>query len=294
MADPAPTGTVVPAPQGDGSPAPEFKVPDGKVLIDAAEQQTWQRQREQLAAFTKFQGEANKRGFKKPEDFGRIDKFDAWLKAGGMTMEQLMHAKAEDDRATGDTGALDPKSLEAWAKEQGFVRSTDLDKREHLTMARLEHQKAVDAERALVEKTAAELWGENPTEWEKRAMKAAIKDMMEERRGAENGHPLTYPEGHPLSGQVYVPYNEKGLSSVAEELKKLRGLSAGEEMVKAGDAALKGKVSSPAGSSPAKPSKPEKSEGKRPGGMPATADVEAAHKRILASRGGKPVSSLGG
>ena len=64
MADPAPTGTVVPvsAPSDGGGGSTGFTVPEGKVLIDASEHQTWQRQREQLAGLTRFQGAAAKLG----------------------------------------------------------------------------------------------------------------------------------------------------------------------------------------------------------------------------------------
>lgn len=243
MADPAPTGTVVPAPQGGGSPAPEFKVPDGKVLIDASEQQTWQRQREQLAGLTKFQGEAAKVGIKRTEDFGRIAKLNEWLGSAGLTMDQLMQAKAEDERATGQPSGFDPKSMEAWAKEQGFVRSADLDTREKAVMARLEHQKAMDAERALVEKFTAELLGDKPSDWEKRAMSAAVKEALQEKRSL-------YQPDHPLHGEAWSPYDEKTATPVFEEIKKLRGLSAGEEVKKLGEAANRSARTTPAGGTP--------------------------------------------
>jgi hypothetical protein len=289
MADPAPTGTVVPvtSPEGGGSTTPEYKVPDGKVLIDASEHQTWQRQREQLAGLTRFQGEAAKVGIKRPDDFGRIAKFNQWLETTGLTLEQLTQAKREDDQQTGDSTGLDPKALEKWAKEQGFVRSADLDTREQKIHATAAHKEALSRESSAVESFVKQLLGESPTERDRRALKAIVKETLEEKRG-------TYPDGHPLADSELAAFDEKGLAPIFEEVKKFWAVGQGEEMAQQGDAALKGKVTSPAGATPTKPTKTTKEVEMRPGGRFPVSAIEASAAKKQAARGGKPVSSLGG
>jgi hypothetical protein len=290
MADPAPTGTVVPvtpASSGDGSTTPEFKVPEGKVLIDASEHQTWQRQREQLAGLTRFQGEAAKVGIKRPDDFGRIAKFNQWLETTGLTLEQLTQAKREDDAQTGSDTGLDPRALEKWAKEQGFVRSADLDTREQKIHATAAHKEALSRESSAVESFVKQLLGESPTERDRRALKAIVKETLEEKRG-------TYPDGHPLADSELAAFDEKGLAPIFEEVKKFWAVGQGEEMAQQGDAALKGKVTSPAGATTKTPTKTTKEVEMRPGGRFPVSTIEASAAKKQAARGGKPVSTLGG
>jgi hypothetical protein len=289
MADPAPTGTVVPVTpaEGGGSPAPEFKVPDGKVLIDASEHQTWQRQREQLAGLTRFQGEAAKVGIKRPDDFGRIAKLNEWLSHAGLTMDQLMQAKADDDAQTGSDTGLDPKALEKWAKEQGFVKSADLDQREQKIHALSAHKESMAKESSAVDSFVKGLLGDTATDRDKRLLALYVKDTLESRRNV-------YPEGHPLHESELSAFDEKGLAPVFEEVKKFWAVGQGEEMAQAGDAALKGKVPSPAGAPPKAPSKPSKEVEMRPGGRFPVSTIEAAAAKKQAARGGKPISSIGG
>lgn len=273
-----------------GTAQPEFKAPEGKVLIDVAEHERLRQNNERLRGADEYYRAGQKLGLKSPKDFEPIGKFTSVLRERGLTMDQMIAAfTSEQEEKGAPVEGIDPKALEGmfskWAKDQGLVKSADLDTREKAVMARLEHQKAMDAERALSEKLTAQLLGDSPTEWEKAATAAMIEAALSKKRGL-------YPPDHPLHGEAWSPYDEKTATPIFEEIKKLRGLSAGEEMVKAGDAALKGKVSSPAGSSPAKPSKPEiKGGGNEPF---SRARMEAAHARKLAARGGKPVSTLGG
>ncbi len=238
MADPAPTGTVVPAPQGGGSP--EFKVPDGKMLIDATEHQ---RATEKLAGYTRFHGEASKRGFAKPEDFGRYDKLDGVLKGKNLSMDQMVAILEAKEESGGDKAAngLDPAALDKLLTDRGYVTSKALDEREALIGAKFSHKEAIAKEQSLMEKHVEELTGEKATPFQKAQIKAMLRGMADEKR-------TLYPDNHPLSKLELAAHDEKSLGAIVAEIKKMRGDAEGESLAELGKAAAKG-VSTPAGSS---------------------------------------------
>ena len=275
MADPAPTGTVVPAPQGGGTTTPEFKVPDGKVLIDASEQQTWQRQREQLAGLTRFHGEATKRGFKSPDDFGKYDKFSGVLQKRGMTLEQvqaLLDSDGEPSTAE-EVKGIDPAALDKYLAEKGYVNSKALDEREALIGAKFSHKEALAKEQAAMEKYVAELTGEKATDYDKRAIKAMLKEMAEEKRAL-------YPQGHPLHDKELAPHDEKSLASFVEDIKKLRTLNAGAELAETGKEINRSARTTPAGATPSQ-GKPKDEQGHQS----AAARLAATAERVMAGKG---------
>lgn len=272
-----------------GAVQTEFKVPDGKVLIDSAEHERFRQNTERVRGMQSFYETASKTGFKKAEDFDKHAKFQARLKELGITPEQLMAAQAEDQTANTEGAAVDFAALDKRYLTPEQVKAMLAEERT-AGDARGEHKIRMAQEAALVEKFTAELLGEKPSDWDKRAITAAVKEMLTEKRGL-------YSTDHPLHKDTWAPYDEKSLGSVFEEVRKLRALSAGEEMVKEGDAALKGKkLSTPAGSSPSTATKPpsKADQERRPGNLPPKAAVEADYRKRVAARGGGPVSSMGG
>lgn len=243
MPDPAPTGVTVPVPtgnEGGGSGQTEFKVPDGKMLIDASEHQTWQRQREQLAGLTKFHGEASKRGFKSAQDWTRYDKFDSTIKGRKLTMEQvadLLAAEGEDQPAGG--GA----DLEAFEKKfaDRFIPKDQFEKELSLRDARYEHKQLLAKEQDYIAKAESALIGEDASPRDKfliaRALKAEIAD-----RKLKN----FYPDGSPMQQEDYKPLTDKDIDSIVSSVKKELGIADGAELEKIGKAAAKG-TTTPAG-----------------------------------------------
>lgn len=290
MADPAPTGTVVPAPQG-GSATPEFKVPDGKVLVDSQDHQSWQRQREQLAGLTRFHGEATKRGFKTADDWGRYDRFSGSLKNKGLTLDQVsalldggMEAPAEEK----SSGGLDMAAIKKFLADEGYVSKGELDKREALMSARMSHKEAMAAEQKLMEKHLAELYGENASDFSKAQIKALLSQTADSRRGF-------YPEGHPLQQEAFAAHDEKSLSAIVAEIKKMQADSEGAALAAKG-AAVNSGAKPVAGSGGSKqPTKPQdKDDDDAPIGSPEhRKKVERYAASLAAKRGYGPTSAAG-
>lgn len=298
MAEPAPTGTVVPAPGANGSPpggSTDFKVPDGKVLIDASEHERWARQREQLAGLTQFHGKASELGFKRPEDFGELAKFQKFLKDQNLTTDLLMNALAEE--AKGKTGQDAPLDLQAVERHLGGKYLTkeqiqqQLDERDRLNEARTGHKDARTREAAAIEKLVGEILGEKATDFDRKSTLALFRELAE----AEGARGL-YPAEHPLAKLEYAPYDEKGLAKFAEQIRTMRGLAAGAEAAKIGDEHNKGKVNTPAGSSAPSSTRHTAKEGDRtrPGGKPHPDDVQAGFDKLQNARKQGTVSSAGG
>jgi hypothetical protein len=280
------TGAAPAQPQG------EVKVPEGKAFVDAQEYETLRRNNERLRGMDEFYRSATKHGFKSPKDFEPIGKFTAALKERGMSLEQLSQAFLTEKEQEGvDTEAMSPKALqslfEKWATEQGFVKSADLDQREQKIHALSAHKESMAKESSAVDSFVKGLLGDTATDRDKRLLALYVKDTLESRRNV-------YPEGHPLHESELSAFDEKGLAPVFEEVKKFWAVGQGEEMAQAGDAALKGKVPSPAGAPPKAPSKPSKEVEMRPGGRFPVSTIEAAAAKKQAARGGKPISSIGG
>lgn len=293
MADPAPAGTVVPVPTGGGSPQPEFKVPDGKVLIDASEQQTWQRQREQLAGLTRFHGEATKRGFKSPDDFATYDKFDSVLKGKKLTMAQVAEILGgpEKEQEAGN-GSLDLSSIEKHFESKGYLTADKLEEARKFDRASFDHERASEREQTLLKTQMSALLGVNPTPKDSYLIQAALKAEL-----ADPENRSLYPEGHPLRDKMFAPLDEKSMAKLIEKVKKNLAIEDGKDAVENADKAIKGtKVSTPAGSTNKAPTKAPKpgDEERRPGNLPPKAAVEAAFAKRQAQRGGGPVSSVGG
>lgn len=291
MADPAPTGTVVPVPQGGGSP--EFKVPEGKVLIDATEQQTWQRQREQLAGLTRFHGEATKRGFKSPDDFAGYDKFDSVLKGKKLTMEQVAQIlSGPEQEEAASNGGLDLSAIEKHFESKGYLTAEKLEDARKTDRATFDHERASEREQALLKTQITGLLGENPSPKDSYLIQAALKAELNDPENRQ-----LYPEGHPLRDKAFAPLDEKSMAALVSKVKKNLAIEDGKEAVEIADKVIKGtKVSTPAGSTNRTPSKAPKpgDEERRPGNLPPKAAVEAEYAKRQARRGGGPTSSIGG
>jgi hypothetical protein len=270
-------------------PATEFKVPDGKMLVDATE---YQRNQERVRGMQTYYERGSKAGFKRPEDLEKLGKFNATLSERGLNIDGLMQAFVTEQEDKGvDTEAMNPAKLEQmfekWAEKKGLVKSADLDTREQKIHALSAHKESMAKESSAVDSFVKGLLGDTATDRDKRLLALYVKDTLESRRNV-------YPEGHPLHESELAAFDEKGLAPVFEEVKKFWAVGQGEEMAQAGDAALKGKVPSPAGAPPKAPSKPSKEVEMRPGGRFPVSTIEAAAAKKQAARGGKPISSIGG
>lgn len=243
MPDPAPTGVTVPVPTGNevgGSGQTEFKVPDGKMLIDASEHQTWQRQREQLAGLSKFHGEASKRGFKSPQDFGRFDKFDSTIKGRKLTMEQVTELLAAEGEDTAQGSGAD---LEAFEKKfaDRFVPKDQLNKELDLRDARHEHKQLLAKEQDYIAKAKSSLIGADASPRDKFLIERAIKAEI-----ADAKLKSIYADDSPMRFEDYKPLTEKDIESIVATVKKELGIADGAELEQIGKAAAKG-TTTPAG-----------------------------------------------
>lgn len=279
MADPAPTGTSVPAPQGGGSPSPEFKVPDGKVLIDASEQQTWQRQREQLAGLTKFHGEATKRGLSRPEDFSGYDellKHKSVFDKKGITLAQLAAGLAaeQDDGGGRPEGGL---TLEAIEKQLGqkFIPADKFNDELDYRDAMNEHKQSMTREQAAFDKALGELAGERDGDFEKAALKAMLKGLAETKRGLyPDGHPLA-PKGGDFSRAQLRAHDDKSFGEIMAEIKKLRTNAEASQLTNTGKEASRSARTTPAGATTPQ-GKPKDESAHQTASARLTASVERA------------------
>lgn len=297
MADPQPAATVSPVPTGPVQPASP-QPDDGYERISRDELQTLRRNNEKVRGMEGFYQEASKRGYKRPEDFGELDKFNETLKEKKLTLAQMTSILRENETAVaeGSPSAMDPAALEKFLSEKGYVNAKTLDEREARTLATVSHREATAKEQAAMDKYVAELAGEKASDYEKRSIKAMLREMAEEKRALyPDDHPLGWRNGENKFAQL-KPYDETSLGAFVSEIKKMRGGSDGQALADAADAALKGgkKVSTPAGSSFTSKPPSKADQERRPGNLPSKAAVEAEYAKRVARRGGGPVSSMGG
>lgn len=304
MAEPQLAATVSPVPTGPVQPATQ-QADDGFERVPRDEYQTLKRNSERARGMEAFFQAANKHGFKRPEDLEPIGKLTSTLKNKGLTVDQvaqLLADERQEEAQASPGGGFDPKAAEKWAKEQGFFTEKDYTQREARLRASFEHKEALAKEQAAMEKCVAEMTGEKATEYDKRAIRAMLKEMADQKRGI-------YPVGHPLgpvqgeNGLAYdhaefTAHDEKTLAEIVSEIKKLRGTSEGDALVAQADAALKGgkKVPTPAGApgTGTKTAPKAADQSRREGNLPPKAAVEAAYAKRVAARGGGAVSSMGG
>jgi hypothetical protein len=302
MADPQIAATVSPVPTGPVQPA-TTQADDGFERVSRDELTTLRRNSEKVRGMEGFYQEASRRGFKRPEDFGKYDKFSETLGKRKMTMEQVQALlEGEPDQAPEQSGGLDPAALDKYLADKGYVNKSTLDEREARTLATVSHREAMAKEQVAMEKRILDLTGEKATPFQKKQIAAVLKQEADAKR-------KFYPVGHPLgpkqgdrgldyTGAEIEALDEKALDELVAAIKKEQGLADGADLAAQADASLAGKqwVATPAGSSSSGTQPPAKPSDKtmRPGGKPPVADVEAAYKRIQARRGGGTVSSLGG
>lgn len=284
MADPVTTGGGDPAAQtlsGSSSSPPAFTVPDGKMLLDKLEHD---RNLSRLNGYQQYQTAGAKYGFKTPKDFERL----SFLQTKGITLDQLAAAFANDDAATAgqpDGDAFDPVRFK---KELGgeFVSKSEIEKLMAKQSAMADHKVARARESDMVSKALSELLGEKPSDFEKAAMAALLKEKMGGR---------LYPEGHPLYEDDFAPHDEQSIKPILDELRKIRAESAGAEVARIGQAAVAGKKTpTPAGSSAPSTSKNDDKPRTRADGRPHPDDVQAEFERRQAARKQGTVSSVGG
>lgn len=216
----------------------EFKVPEGKALLDIAEVERYKQNSERVRGMQPYWEAGSRYGIKKPEDFEPIGRLYGTLKSRNMTPDQiikLMEGEAEQDQSVPDIAALEKKFGENYIPKDKF--ESELNRRDAL----YEHRSAVKLEQELVAKATASLLGDNPSPREKflieRAMRAEFSDPKNRR---------LYDQNHALHKEEIMPLDEKGVNSIVEMVKKELGIADGAELEKIGKAAAKG-TTTPAG-----------------------------------------------
>ena len=282
-------------PPNDGTAQTEFKVPEGKVILDSADYERFRQNTERVRGMQSYYEAGNKYGLKRPEDFARleqINKFEGLLKNKGMTMDQMLAAFESPQQTEGSAG-FDMATLEKEFSGK-FVAADKLDSEFETRFGKYtalnEHKAAYSKEPELLAQALKDALPENADPRDRRALAAEVRALMSDYNRRE-----MYPENHPLHKEHLAPWTDKHIAKLIADVKKELALADGEAMAKAGDAVLKGKVSTPAGSTSTTPTKnPKPNDDQRPGGLPSKASVEAAYAKKQARRGGGPVSSMGG
>lgn len=278
------------APQAPAQPAPEFKVPEGKTLLDATEYETLRRNNERLRGSESYFQAGSKYGIKRPEDFETYGKFKEAADKRGLKLEALTQAlMAGEQDSGGDTGALDIAAIE---KQLGskYIPADKFEAELNRRDALYEHKTALKQEESIISKAIDGLMsklGESVSARDKATLPRAFKALVNEKRNL-------YPHGHPLRDEQFSPHDDKSLASLVAEFEKELGLTEAAEVADIGDKANR-KVTTPAGGSTStKPSKSDPKDKPRPGTPEHRRMVEEAAKKLQAKRGGAPMSSAAG
>jgi hypothetical protein len=223
----------------------EYKPPEGKVLLDAAEAQVLRQNNERVRGMQGYYEAGSKYGLKKPEDFESVGKwrsFEKSLKDKGLTTEQIMAAfeSQETEQQAPQTPQLDRATIEKILGGK-IVTADELESREKRNSAISEREKLTASEKQLMDKYLADTLGENPSTRDRFLMQNALRALMEEKR-------QLYPEGHPLHSEFLAPFDEKSATALFDEFKKQIAVSEGSDMAALGKEAAKSKpVPTPAG-----------------------------------------------
>lgn len=281
---------VTAQPQTAPAQPADFKVPEGKVLLDASEAETWKRNSERLRGVEPFWQAATKAGLRDPKQFdvlGQLVKSATSKKVDLNALIQALNSDMEADPGpTADGQTLDLASIK---KQLGgeFMSRADFEKELAKERAMRAHESAMSSEKGLLDKALSGLLGENVTDWDRRSVMAFI----DAKRGL-------YPEDHPLHGSSLSPFDEKALSGVLEELKKERAALTGKQLESAADAAIKGtKTPSAAGggvSATNKTKSDDEGDENEVGSKSHRNKVEKLAEQLAARRAKGPLSSLGG
>lgn len=261
----------------------EFKVPDGKHMLDVAEYETLRRNNERVRGLEGYYQAGGKIGIKSPQDFDRWARLNETAQKSGVDLDMLVEALANPGRND------EPKPVTTADLEGNYLTKADiakmLDEREHGVLAKTAHERAVESEKGLLDKSLRDLFGTEYNDWERDAALYRI----EQKRGL-------YPDSHPLHKDHLRPFDEPTLKPLLDAIKAERQKLKGGDLKAQGDAAAAGKITTPAGSSGTRPQTPTPRPGdeRRPGGLPSKASVESEHVKRQAARGQKPVSSMGG
>lgn len=215
----------------------EFKVPEGKVVVDAPEYETLKRNNERIRGMETHYQTATKYGFKKPEDFEPVGRLRETLEKRKMSFDDVQDIL----RIIKD----DPEEGVEAAKQAGMSQKdiqkmiSDAIQGDRTERAWESHQAALESERAAIRKATDALLGEGASELD-REVWADHAYALSRNAEFRKQHGEMYPDKHPLHEQQWAPYSEKGLAALTDALKKKREAAAGASMAsKAKDAAKK-------------------------------------------------------
>lgn len=265
------TGANAPAP---AQPATQFTVPSGHRLVSDDDYGKYTRYEQQVRGFQPFYDKATKLGFKSAEDFDRFAPAIETLNKRKIDPKALAAMFADEEPEAGG------KSTQPSIDIDEIRKSAREDAR--LEAYKIRHEDAISNDSKVVEQAVAKFLGEGEhDEYTQALTTSAISRWMEENR-------TSYPNGHPLADQFLAPFSSELAGKAIEHFNTLKAKQKGAELAAAAkDAAggqTKPKVPTVAGGG-GPPGKPNTTDsGRRPGGLPSKAAVEAAFAAKQARR----------
>jgi hypothetical protein len=215
--------TAVTAP---AAPAPEFKVPEGKRLIDEREFETFTRNTERLRGADEAVRKYREYGFESPEVAAKWSP----LVKQKLDPEMLTRAfKADmngDDDGKPAATSFDPAKLK-----------TELLSEFKLEQARERHAEEESREDDVITTAVAEIF-KDADESDREDIAGIIRGRLYHPDPKINGREL-YPQNHPLRDAAYRPVSDKLARSVVEAVKKARDERKAAALVAKGDKARK-------------------------------------------------------
>lgn len=266
---PAPASATASAPAAP--PAPEFKVPDGKRVLDNAEYERLTRNEERLKGADETIRKYREYGFEKPDDIKPWSGFLKTARERRLDPENLTRAFGADIDAKDDDEAEKPvvdikaiknEVISEWKLEQAWERHQS------------DEAKESDVVRSAIEK----VYGKNSEEAE----------FLTERlvgRLAQPSNRELYPATHVLHKQALAPISEALAVKHAEAMKKADDEKKAARLAAKGDKVRQSSAPgrTPAGN-PATSGAPEKKT-VRHNGLPDREDVMAMYEARKAARG---------
>lgn len=279
MPESAPAASVPGAPAQAQVPA--SGQPDS-ISIPRSEYDDLTRSKASFAGAKPFMDSAYKIGIRDPKQFDEWGNLNSVLSKRGMTPAQVAKLFS-DEGAAPQGGEGGEKPLSRSELDQAIAKLTkDHDGRFAKVSAIGDHKLAAKAQDALRTSILTSVLGEKPTEAEK-----AMFDLATD--GWFNKNQRLYPDGHPLSGEEYMPHDEKSLEPLGKMLKDWRTNLAAANAIRTGDAANAGRGRTPSAAGASTP--PSK-----PGDKPAAETRRDRITKVIddrrAGRGQQPVSSL--
>jgi uncharacterized membrane protein len=239
------------------------------VQVSKSDFEKYQRYGEQLKGSQAYYETASKYGFKKAEDFGKLEA----LSKRGVSLDKLVASFAEEqeDNGGGTQPAFDPDKF-----------SQELEGKLEKKLAIKEWEASTKGESALIDGALSDLAGEDASEYDKQLLRQALENELEKNR-------RLYDSKHALHNERLMPLSKEDVDKAASKFKELRAKTIGERLNEKANASVKRPaVQSPAGagSGQGAPSKPD--AGSKDAMKQRFTEI---HKRNLKAAGREPMGA---